>query len=237
MSRCRIFAASNERKRPILASVSVWWLMSIRRFSQQTAEGAARAVRSLRLTTGLVLFAYAASHFPKSCFRYLFHRSHAGGQHGPIEALAKLPRLVALYGSFLIHSLLGLYAVLRRRHLRLPAAEAWQFALGLTIPLLLIRHATGVRLGVSLYDMEFGYAGILYRLWVVSPDLALPELSGELATPLRTGIGIHVGTAVVGWISAGASQSLQFRGDTGNIGAKLEAHTRAPDCTLVTSAA
>ena len=48
------------------------------------------------------------------------------------------PGLWLLYGSFITHASLGLYALYRRRHLRMPAAEAWQLALGLTIPLLVI---------------------------------------------------------------------------------------------------
>jgi hypothetical protein len=35
-------------------------------------------------------------------------------------------------------------------------------------------------------------------------------LTGELSAPIRAGIGIHAGLAVVGWMSVGASQSLQF---------------------------
>ena len=62
------------------------------------------------------------------------------------------------------------------------------------------------------------------------------ELADELQAPLRVGIGIHVGLAVVGVISS-ASQSLQFLGDTGNVAAKLEAQSKQFDCTLVVSTA
>jgi len=54
---------------------------------------------------------------------------------------------------------------------------------------------------------------------------------------LRIGIGIHVGTAVVGLVRTGESQSLQFLGDTGNVAAKLEAQSKELNCTLVASAA
>jgi len=83
--------------------------------------------------------------------------------------------LTVLYSSFLVHGLLGLYAFHRRRHLRLPASEAWQLALGLTIPLLLITHAAGIRLGEFQYARELGYGPVLYKFWVVSPDFALPR--------------------------------------------------------------
>jgi len=63
------------------------------------------------------------------------------------------------------------------------------------------------------------------------------ELSDELPKPLKVGIGIHVGTAVVGWVSDGVSQSLQFLGDTGNVAAKLERYRRTLQCTLVVSEA
>ena len=79
-----------------------------------------------------------------------------------------------LYSSFLVHALLGLYALYRRRHLRIPAGEAWQLALGLTIPFLLITHAAGIRFGEFQYARESGYGPILYKFWVVSPDFALP---------------------------------------------------------------
>ena len=63
------------------------------------------------------------------------------------------------------------------------------------------------------------------------------ELAGELEAPLRIGIGIHVGMAVVGMVSTSESQSLQFLGDTGNTAAKLEAQSKELNCTLVVSTA
>ena len=57
----------------------------------------------------------------------------------------------------------------------MPASEAFQLATGLAIPLLLIPHAAGIRLGYAIQGMEFGYARLLYQFWVVSPDFALPR--------------------------------------------------------------
>jgi adenylate cyclase len=81
---------------------------------------------------------------------------------------------IVLYSAFIVHGLLGFYAFFRRRHLRLPAGEAWQLALGLAIPLLLISHAVGIRFGEFQYAREVGYGPVLYKFWVVSPDFALP---------------------------------------------------------------
>src|SRR5262249_53408605 len=62
------------------------------------------------------------------------------------------------------------------------------------------------------------------------------ELAAELRQPLRIGIGLHVGPAVVGTIAAAGLSSLQFLGDTGNLAAKFQAETRRLDCTLIASA-
>jgi adenylate cyclase len=61
------------------------------------------------------------------------------------------------------------------------------------------------------------------------------ELGAELREPLRIGIGLHVGPAVVGTIAAAGLSSLQFLGDTGNLAAKFQAETRRLDCTLIAS--
>jgi len=61
------------------------------------------------------------------------------------------------------------------------------------------------------------------------------ELAAELREPLRIGIGLQVGPAVVGTIAAGGLSSLQFLGDTGNLAAKFQAETRRFDCTLIAS--
>jgi adenylate cyclase len=73
------------------------------------------------------------------------------------------------------------------------------------------------------------------QVWEGIEALSL-ELADELQVPLQIGIGLHVGTAVVGVISAGTSGSLQFLGDTGNLAAKLEAETKRFDCILIASA-
>ena len=126
--------------------------------------------RKIRLATGLTLFAYAACHFA----------SHATGlfRLGTMDAVGRNVLLapwqgwtgrIALFGSVLVHGTLGLRALHRRRHLRIPAAEAWQLGLGLLIPLLLIPHATNVRLGAGMYGLDDSYYRILYQYWITSP--------------------------------------------------------------------
>ena len=131
--------------------------------------------RPLRLLTGLILFAYATSHLLNHAFGI---RSVAAMEAASAILLAPWQTavgLTVLYGSFFVHGGLGLYALFRRRHLRIPAAESWQLALGLLIPLLLIPHAAAVRLGSALFGLDFGYERILHHFFVLAPGLDLPR--------------------------------------------------------------
>jgi hypothetical protein len=84
----------------------------------------------------------------------------------------------------------------------MPASEAFQLATGLAIPLLLIPHAAGIRLGYSIQGMEFGYARLLYQFWVVSPDFALPRQILLLVTIWIHGcIGLRSWLRTMRWYS------------------------------------
>ncbi len=63
------------------------------------------------------------------------------------------------------------------------------------------------------------------------------SLGGELNSPLKIGIGIHVGQAIVGEMGYGSVTSLTAIGDTVNIASRLEAATKELDVPLVVSGA
>src|SRR5260370_16697571 len=60
-------------------------------------------------------------------------------------------------------------------------------------------------------------------------------LADDLDAPLRMGIGIHVGPAVVGEIGYGRTRSLTAIGDTVNIASRLQTLSKAFGCELVVS--
>ena len=62
------------------------------------------------------------------------------------------------------------------------------------------------------------------------------ELADELRAPLRIGMGVHSGEAVVGAVALSGRYSLQFLGDTGNVAARLEELTKERQCVLFVSA-
>ncbi|HEV7411576.1 MAG TPA: hypothetical protein VGO01_24095, partial [Bradyrhizobium sp.] len=145
-------SAARDRNKGTFARVSVCRAMKIFQptsiVSGLTRAGR-RVERPLRLVSGLILFAYATSHLVNHAFGIRSIEAMSAASLVLLNPWQTLPGLTLLYTSFFAHGLLGLYALYRRRHLRMPAGEAWQLALGLMIPLLLIPHAAGVRFGTS----------------------------------------------------------------------------------------
>ncbi|MGE3781371.1 MAG: hypothetical protein AB7H71_01345 [Alphaproteobacteria bacterium] len=103
--------------------------------------------RRLRLASGLFMLAYVTTHL----------LNHAVGLVS-VAAMQRVlwvftvvwslpPMQVLLYGSFAVHFGLALSALWQRRTLRLRTDEWAQLALGFSIPLLLVRHVVGTRVG------------------------------------------------------------------------------------------
>src|SRR6476469_10941368 len=168
--------ASTDWNRPILARVSVWRLMSgWRPVLASTSPAGRPVIRPLRLTTGLILFAFASSHLITHAFGVHSVQTFQDVGFYLLKPWQTLPGHLILYTAFTVHAGLGLYAVYRRRHFLIPPTEFWQLALGLAIPVLFIPDAVAIGLGKSFCGMKLGPPRKLYEFWVVSPDLALPR--------------------------------------------------------------
>jgi adenylate cyclase len=79
-------------------------------------------------------------------------------------------------------------------------------------------------------DALHGAAAMVKRLAELNHRLA-----GELPEPLRIGIGIHCGEAIVGTMGPPSSPNLSAIGDNINIAARLEALCKTYAVTLVVS--
>jgi adenylate cyclase len=69
----------------------------------------------------------------------------------------------------------------------------------------------------------------------ITIDALTEELTEELAEPLRIGIGIHAGPAVVGHMGYGVARYLTAVGDTVHVASRLQDLTKEYDCQLVLS--
>ena len=151
----------------------------------------AHAVRVLRLGAGLVLLTYLTTH-------YLNHAlgiaSLAAMEAGRVWFLWfwRWPVVSSvLYTALVVHVLLGLWSLYRRRTLRMPAWEATQLVLGLAIPPILVAHVVGNRLAHELYGINDSYARVLLLYWVNSPTRGMLQTSMLLIAWIHGCMGLH----------------------------------------------
>jgi adenylate cyclase len=123
-------------------------------------------VRQLRLTCGLIMFAYIFSHFFNHALGNISYDVMQGWLWYHIRWW-RIPAVnITLYTAAAIHFSLGLWALYQRRHFRYTAAEITQLLLGLSIPLWLADHLGATRLSGALYDMApLPYANPLFAYW------------------------------------------------------------------------
>jgi len=168
------------------------------------ARDRTRIMRGLRLATGLILVAVATCHL----LNHAFGVRSIGAMQAASEVLLApwqtTPGLWLLYGAFITHATLGLMALYRRRHLRMPAAEAWQLALGLCIPLLVIPHAGGIRIGQSIYGLDYNFARVVHAIWDSYVSLAR-QYSLILVMWVHGCIGLRAWLAAKPWYPRAAA--------------------------------
>lgn len=155
-----------------------------------TPPGAGGIVRRLRNVTGLVLAVYVTSHFVDHALGVI----SIDAQQTLLDALLPLwrsvPGTLVLYGALLTHLALGLYALWRRKTLRMPAWEFAQLALGLLVPLLLIPHVFGTRIASEMLGTTPTYRGVVASI-LGNPVSAVRQPVLVLIVWTHLVIGLH----------------------------------------------
>ena len=96
---------------------------------------------------------------------------------------------------------------------------------------------------MALYGLESGVAAGSRQALRGAAEMARrlsglnERLEAELAQPLRVGIGIHCGDAIVGTMGPPKAPNLSAVGDNVNVAARLESESKSLGCTLVVSTA
>ncbi|WP_342729087.1 adenylate/guanylate cyclase domain-containing protein [Bradyrhizobium sp. B097] len=134
---------------------------------QEMARGVGQ--RQVRLVTGAIMFAYLVSHFLNHALGNISTDAMAIGVHYHTEFWQFLPVAIVFYGACLVHTGLGIWALYQRREFHWKAIEPLQLVLGLSIPVFIIIHIVGVRLGQTLYGHEKLYPQELYTFFIASP--------------------------------------------------------------------
>ena len=126
-------------------------------------------VRQIRLACGLVLFAYLLSHFANHALGNISYAAMAEGLDYHMQFWRYPVVAVVFYTAAIVHWMLGLWALYRRRQFRYKGPELTQLFLGLSIPFLIVIHLVYVRVISALFERDVYYAGVFYAFWVSRP--------------------------------------------------------------------
>jgi adenylate cyclase len=127
------------------------------------------SLRQVRLVTGIILFAYVVSHFINHALGNISLDALEAGVVIHTLFWQFLPVTIVFYAACIVHTGLGIWALYERRQFRWRAIEPLQLALGLSIPMLIVSHIIGIRLGQTLYGHEKMYPQVLFLYWIWAP--------------------------------------------------------------------
>jgi len=144
--------------------------------------------RRLRISTGLVLFAFAATHLLNHALGLVSLDLMEEARFARVAVTRSALGTLVLASAALVHLVMGLATFLRRRSLRLRPVEAVQLGFGLLIPLLLFRHVIGTRGVHELFGVEDDYEYALFVMW---PGEAWQQLGLITLVWVHGAIGIH----------------------------------------------
>jgi adenylate cyclase len=125
-------------------------------------------LQRLRLITGLILFAFAATHFINHALGLISIDMMQVVQQWRWAVTRSWPGTIVLLTAFLTHASLGLFKLAGRATLRLPRWELVQILLGISIPFLLLPHIINTRIAHVFFNVNDIYVYELARLWPAS---------------------------------------------------------------------
>lgn len=150
-----------------------------------------RLLGRLRQASGLVLVTFVASHLLNHAAGILSLEAMEAGRVAFSAVWGGVVGQIALYCGLGVHIAVALIALYRRRTLRLRGWEWAQLLLGLAVPVLLLEHAIGTRLGSEIFGLEPDYRFLQYLYWVAEPRLGATQAALLLVAWAHGCIGLH----------------------------------------------
>ncbi|NLS16409.1 2Fe-2S iron-sulfur cluster binding domain-containing protein [Rhizobium sp. P40RR-XXII] len=169
-----------------------------------------RLVRKLRLGSGLIVFAFVIMHLANHALGLISLGVAEHAQRWFMAVWRNPVGTVLLYGALIVHILLVLRMLYRRRTLVMPAGEAFQIVTGLLVPLLLIDHIVATRIVHEIYGYHDTYRAIVHSLWVTSPVNGARQSLVLLIVWLHGCIGVHFWLRYRPWYMAIAPVMLSL---------------------------
>lgn len=153
-------------------------------------------LQRLRLATGLILFAFAATHFLNHALGLVSLDAMNAMQASRKVVTRSWVGSSILLTAFLVHISLALYRIASRLTWKLPFWELAQIVTGVSIPLFLITHVVYNRGAASLAGTDDTYTYELGNIW---PGLAWEHSALLLCVWLHGCIGMHYWLRLSTW--------------------------------------
>ena len=148
-------------------------------------------LRRWRLGAGLVLFAFVSTHLANHALGLVSLAFMEEGRLWFLRIWRNPVGTAVLYGALASHVLLALWFLYERRTLRMPAWQALQIALGLSLPPLLIGHVLGTRVAHAMFDTSDPYTRILLVYGQLSPELGVKQALTLTVAWIHGCMGLH----------------------------------------------
>ncbi|CCD88140.1 conserved hypothetical protein; putative Ferredoxin- and Adenylate/Guanylate cyclase-like domains [Bradyrhizobium sp. ORS 285] len=144
--------------------------------------------QTIRLVSGLVLFAFAATHFLNHAVGLFSLEAMDEVQEWRLFVTRSWPGMIVLVAALLVHAALAVFKTIRRGTWRLPAWELIQLATGFAVPALLLPHIIETHVAHALFGVQDSYLYALALLW---PNLAWVQSALLLLVWTHGCVGLH----------------------------------------------
>ena len=147
--------------------------------------------RRIHLASGLVLFFFVTTHLLNHSLGLISLEALEIGREWFLLLWRTTLGTLVLYGALLVHFLLALWSIYRRRTFRLSPVDWAQLLLGISIPILLVSHALNTRLAHEIYGQDDSYTLQLVVFFVLVPQLIYKQMILLLIVWSHGVIGMH----------------------------------------------
>ena len=147
--------------------------------------------RKLGLGSGLVLFVFVTTHFINHALGNISLEAMEAGREVFIAVWRSWPGTILLYGAIFLHVVLALWALWRRRTLRMTLTEGFQVVLALCIPFLMPSHVLATRGAHQFFGVNDSYLYEILAIWVMLPQNGWIVSAGLLVVWSHGCIGLH----------------------------------------------
>ncbi|WP_316180857.1 adenylate/guanylate cyclase domain-containing protein [Bradyrhizobium sp. SZCCHNRI1009] len=152
--------------------------------------------QNIRLVSGLVLFAFAATHFLNHAVGLFSLEAMDEVQEWRLVVTRSWPGMIVLAAALLAHAVLAFTKTVERGTWRLSSWELVQIATGFAIPVLLLPHVIETHMAHALFGVQDGYLYALALLW---PKATWIQTALLLLVWIHGCVGLHHWLKFRGW--------------------------------------